>query len=683
MSAIAFVERLSARDLLCYVVPELAGMGSSERPQMLLYIDASRAGLLAARVYAWLSGIRLRRLDFDACSLRDNKGRMIWLRIYYEDFAILADAVATDPEFRALASEAGLTARGVAYVTKQYVPGVHVADDAGLWRALYLLNVFQGRALGDNCRPIVFLRRRPWWRALLRYAATLGIEQIIPTTAASGRLSWVRQLLRRDAKRWRSAWRTGNLLPGRWRGRPRSAPGPARLALNCYGQFNLERPELHSDFFLLHASSLPAERVIALFDLPSDPLTPARDRELRERKIDAVALTHDAAPGVGGAVYRPGAGGYRRTVAALSTLLTSGSLNRCSFRAEASAFGSESGFWTELLGDCGAKLYLTWYKYSAEHCAIAEAMQRLGGALACYQRSYEGVATPQTRLCADLYFSFSRESAEVQRAAGSGPAHFIVVGYLGDHRFAWARRKGDELRRSMRESGADRIVALFDEGSYEDPRWGPGHELPRTDYAFLLEQLLADAKLGLVLKPKTPRTLRRRLGPVDELLDAAIRTGRCHLFDAGTNQSSVPPCVAALAADLAVHTSVSNATAGIEAALSGARVVLMDHEGWTKSPLYRLGRDRVVFRDWKTLWDTWTAHGNEANAATGFADWSSILHTLDPFRDGRAAERMGDYLHAVLRGLDEGREVTDSIATASQGFAQRWGVDKVLVVDGR
>jgi len=314
---------------------------------------------------------------------------------------------------------------------------------------------------------------------------------------------------------------------------------------------------------------------------------------------------------------------------------------------------------------------------------VAQALEDVGGALAVYQRSYEGNALAQAAVSADLCFAFSASAARTEADAGSAIDYCVVTGYLGDHRFAGARARAAPVRAALRAAGAEYIAAYFDENSGDDGRWMLGHERERRHYAFLLEKLLAEPRFGLVLKPKSPRTLRRRLGPVAPLLERALATGRCHLYEDGLLQGSTTPAQAAFSADLAIHSSVAAATAGMEAALAGAPVVLIDDDGWSISPLQRLGRGRVIFEDWEALWHTWSRH-REAPASTGgFADWTPMLDDLDPFRDGRAAERMGAYLHWLIEGYEAGRAKADVLAGAAARYAEAWGRDKVFRVGGR
>ena len=65
----------------------------------------------------------------------------------------------------------------------------------------------------------------------------------------------------------------------------------------------------------------------------------------------------------------------------------------------------------------------------------------------------------------------------------------------------------------------------------------------------------------------------------------------------------------------------------------------------------------------------------------GFGDWSPMLEELDPFRDGRAAERMGTYLHWLIEGYKAGLERETVLADAAERYCARWGEDKITAVN--
>ena len=60
-----------------------------------------------------------------------------------------------------------------------------------------------------------------------------------------------------------------------------------------------------------------------------------------------------------------------------------------------------------------------------------------------------------------------------------------------------------------------------------------------------------------------------------------------------------------------------------------------------------------------------------------------MLDELDPFRDGRAAERMGTYLQWLLEGFRAGLDRETVMADAAERYTAAWGKDKVMQVNAR
>jgi hypothetical protein len=231
-------------------------------------------------------------------------------------------------------------------------------------------------------------------------------------------------------------------------------------------------------------------------------------------------------------------------------------------------------------------------------------------------------------------------------------------------------------------AGAQYIVSYFDENSSDDSRWHTGHEFMRENFRFLLQKVLDHSWFGLIIKPKYPSSLHRRLGWVVDLLERAQATGRCHVFTTGGMQHGTStPAEAALSSDLAIHGHLCAGTAGFEAALAGVPTLLLDREGWEISPLYRLGVGRVVFQNWEDLWETMCKHRNDPASVPGFGDWSPLLPEMDPFRDGGAAERMGAYLTWIHDGLKAGNDRATVLADAAERYTAQWGAAMITPVN--
>ena len=58
-------------------------------------------------------------------------------------------------------------------------------------------------------------------------------------------------------------------------------------------------------------------------------------------------------------------------------------------------------------------------------------------------------------------------------------------------------------------------------------------------------------------------------------------------------------------------------------------------------------------------------HWNTPSGVAGFGDWSPLLDEFDPFRDGRAAERIGEFLNSVLQNLKDGNDREVAMAAAA------------------
>ena len=78
------------------------------------------------------------------------------------------------------------------------------------------------------------------------------------------------------------------------------------------------------------------------------------------------------------------------------------------------------------------------------------------------------------------------------------------------------------------------------------------------------EKILEIPWLGVIFKPKRSIDLRRRLGPVADLLEEAKTTGRCYIYeDSGRYTSSTPPILAGLSADICSHGHLAAGSAAL------------------------------------------------------------------------------------------------------------------------
>jgi hypothetical protein len=304
------------------------------------------------------------------------------------------------------------------------------------------------------------------------------------------------------------------------------------------------------------------------------------------------------------------------------------------------------------------------------------ALEELGGVTAGYQVSISNVVAPTALASpgADVQFIFGDVFRGIWAGVPAPPRRFVTTGFIYDAAATdpTIRERASAVRDRLRSAGARYVIAFFDENS------ASGWSSPFTDrdaasdYRALARWLLEDETLGVVVKPKKSENLFARIAEAKDQVDAAIRTGRLVLLLDRQLVGSVYPAEAALAADIAVS-KIMGATAALEARLAGTPTLLVDTEGFTDHPLYKLGRGAVVFEDWATLREAIEAKRADPAAEASVGEWGATLSDLDPFHDGRAAERMRDHLVAVCAALERGASRAEALACADRLWSERWG----------
>ena len=278
----------------------------------------------------------------------------------------------------------------------------------------------------------------------------------------------------------------------------------------------------------------------------------------------------------------------------------------------------------------------------------------------------------------DIAFAFSTQWInKTRKAQGSKISYHVSTGFVGVN-FKLLRTKALEIRQQLHAKGVQKIIACFDENSMDDSRWEQGHKSQQKHYRLLLEKVLEHSWLGVIFKPKRPQTLKKRLGDVAALLKEAEQTGRCLVLEKlGLHFNNIPPTLAGLAADVAIHGNMYAGTVALECALAGIPTLSVDQECFRQSRLYELGEGKVVFQSYENLWETLQEHWNSPAGLPGLGDWSPLLDEMDPFRDGRGAERVGTYLHWLIQGFDQGKYREQILEEAADKYCKQWGADKI------
>lgn len=661
----------------------------------LYYIDASPAAVRLTEPLCARFDVPVKRLDFCMADIFADDGDLARLKIAYVDLARVLERIKVSAEFKSMLHQADIAeVRAGFYLAKQGM--IYRYDGTILiWKLIYLVYLARWtlmKSAQPKQRVILFAKRRLWMEEVLEHVRSLGVEVETQSTSRGWKRSFI-ELVGEDRLKAiyylyccygaRSFFMRGACLKEADRRADDfivpSGDQATRLMVEYNGFLNVDKPHLYSDLFFDQSPRMRHDDILVAFNYPADPFDQSKADAVRGFGASAVALNPAASLLSPRGVFHydslrhPALGRLARLGRSEETRWLKSQLEK---------YRMQAGYWQALFERFRVRAYLSWYKYDARHAIIADVLRGMNGVTALYQRAFESEPSAETAVDVDVFFGFSQESAKIERASGSRVPYYILTGYSGDHRFPLVVKQSQAIREQLMANGAQKIVAFFDENSADDARWHTGNEFMQVNYDFLLRRALEDKTLGLVFKPKVPGSLRRRLGPVAELLTQVEAQGRCFILEAGKTHGSHPPVVAAKAADIAIHGHLSASTAGIEAALAGAPTVILDREGWPSCPLYENGAEgKIIFRSWEALWPILSEHLKQPGGTPGFADWSLLLPVMDPFRDGKGAQRVGDFLGWVMDGLRVGRRRDQVLDDAAQRYAKMWGKDKVISIN--
>ncbi len=686
-----YVEYLTIGNWLRIIAPALRCLakGSSQHKPRCYIFDSTTIALWLAYAWGRWKGIHVERPCFQIIDMRDEQGLAIFIRVIYLDPSEIQTLILKNADFQTFTRGLDPTSYASAYLAKTPITFYDFNGPEKykqIWHVTMMTQIARWyERQSNNVSPSfsLYINQRPWMKELKQYAQSYGGLLHSLGTVQLLRWRWAGY----KAKVKKLNWRLLKTLVrhkifglkakcGLAKSRPYFSIDAVRILTENYGQLNLDYPQCHSDVFFADGKGVSLRDILLIFNSALDPIDARKYKLLSSHGLAAVALTPQSCAVEPSLieVFRPHAQASKESLDYLPLERMNEEIK--TLKADLIQYHNLRSYWRQFFQQYNIKLYSCWAICEPRQMALADAIMDVGGVSTIYQRSYEPNPSPQVNSGADIIFGFSPQNFTIRRDDGSLFRYHVATGYTGDYRFELVRPKAIEIRHQLKTQGAKHIIAYFDEETKDDGRWFVGHQVAQKNYRFLLEKLLAEPQLGLVLKPKEPITLRRRLGEVSKLLMQAENTGRCFIFEGGVFQGIFPPAAAALAADVSIHDTLSSGTAGLESALAGTKTILLDYEGWPLSPLYKLGPE-VVFRDWESAWQACREYFQDPGNRPRFGDWSGMIHEIDPFHDGRAAERISWYLKELLEGLRRGDRPVDIMERTAENYAGRWGKDKV------
>lgn len=656
-----YFEKLSFQSSLSLITALITKKKFSKyKATSIRFIDATSVGEKLVIPILNMMGMNVKKLPFEMKDIKDENDELLRIRVHRKDLFDIQKKMVVSKAFLNLSDQSWEQGAILDYISKGLVDG-YIMDSTSPGRILYLIGVIKWHMESDEgSTPSLFVSNsRPWFDLYYEIAMKSQIN-LLAASNIEFKKATIHQFIRRHA------WLYGLVKNFKYKNSNKTL-GNADLSINRLylegrGDVSFAKNGDHSDFFWQINSDFPTNNILY------------KHADYEEQKY----LTDHGVLSIGDGVVTDSK--HQRNY-------TKPKINHPErFRQESKVIKSildsydlDRFYWSRFFKQYKVKLFLSWNKYSKDHMALSDAIDDVGGISILWQMAFDGFAFSECQSNVDIAFNYSAFSNSLETLQSSHIKHRVIVGYPKDYVPALLVDRAREVREQLQANGAEKIVFVIDENSIDDARWHTGHTLQQDNYRYILEKVLETPWLGAIFKPKASKTLRKRLGAVNKLLSEAEATGRCYIYESsGRHTTSAPPVLAGLSADICVHGHLSAGTAALECALEGLPTLLVDREGTPASKLYELPEGKVVFKDWPSAIDATMEYFNTPEKIPGFGDWSSIIDDLDPFRDGLAAKRIGDYLHWLIQGYDQGLDKELIMENAAEKYRKQWGDDKVL-----
>jgi hypothetical protein len=613
-------------------------------------------------------GKNIQRLDFKMMDVVDSNGEIVRTRIAREDLTSFKIKIIDSDAYKGIYHESWKVDSINDYIDKHLIGDPIYARDS-ISRVLFIINVIKWHAKKfDYLNPALIVKDRPWFEIYKEYSGNLNIELFAYKHFYD--LSDFKKIILKYHwlyKFTKNITNTNSFIKNISSNFFKKADKNSlinMLFLDGRGNINLSNDGLQSDFFWQLNSNFPKENIILQHHNESE-----KEYLLKNGVYSIPDLIYSRRTSL--LNYRKPKTCYSRIYKNESKLI----------KNIINIYNFERNYWSSMFKKYDAKIFFTWYKYSSKHIAQHDAIQDNGGISVMWQMALDTYENSECQIVSDISFVYSKFSHDIDQKLDSKTKYSVIVGYPQDYASSFLKVEAQKLREKLTSNGAKKIIFAIDENSTDDSRWHTGHELQRENYSFILQKVLETPWLGVVFKPKASKTLRKRLGPIADLLKEAEATGRCYVFESsakGRHSSITPVILAGLSADVCIHGHLSAGTAAFECALEGIPSLLINREGVVDSKLLDLPEGSVVFKDWPACIDALMKYLDNPKSINGFGDWSSVIDELDPFRDGKAAYRIGTYLHWLNEGFNKGLDKETVMLNCASRYREEWGEDKII-----
>jgi hypothetical protein len=237
----------------------------------------------------------------------------------------------------------------------------------------------------------------------------------------------------------------------------------------------------------------------------------------------------------------------------------------------------------------------------------------------------------------DHKFIFSNNFIKVYKKDKVGPKEFLEVGYINDFIASVVKERALKIRQELESKGVEFVLCYFDERVDLNKFGHVNNKKHYNQLISLIDHLLETPNFGLVIKSQFTRYSPSNFYESCAKIKDAINTGRYIELNIGKlfNRNDIYATEAALIADLCVSHKFG-ATAGLEAAIAGKKVVLLNEDDIITVHDYIYSGNKIEFRSIDDLLNLLKSKSKYSD----IGNWNQIIQYFDPYMDRKSCQRI-------------------------------------------
>ena len=609
-----------------------------------------------------LLNINVKKLDFKMVNMRDDKDHFINLMLPRHDLFSIEKRIKNNFIFKKI-DNYNFKNNIKNYILKGIITESYNNDSKSMWRMIYLINVVgYDKTSKINLKKYFVINKRPWNNELAEYAKQFEVKLIQSSINFNFKIDIKHNFIFLAKKIINFYYTIPTFL-----NKPLIRFDNVQLYCEGKNEPNLLKNGERSDFFWLINSEFNPKRI--LYNCSN---------EYEVKTLSAYGINTTRSLFIKHFFYN-----NLDLKNISSNHLKKYKLELLQINDHLHNYQYHYNKWYNYFKSNNVKVFFSYYKYDNNMFVVQDVLNTLNGISCLWQMNFDGTPNYESKIHSDISFNYSLMSAKVDLGCHSSFKYQIITGYPTNYVTSETRKRAKDLRNKLIFNGAKKIICVLDENSGDDSRWNVGHELQRENYSFIIEELLKNKNMGLIFKPKSAHSLRKRLGNINQLLIEAEKTGRCYVYEDLVKNfrqfTKATPVLAALSADLVVHGHLAAGTAAIECALEKIPCILIDREICSYNFMKdALPKDKIVFENWSVAIEAINNHLFNNMPIDKFGDWSNYIKLFDPFLDNAGSKRIGNFLKDLTDGYDKGLSKNEILEITVKKYAKKWGKDKVI-----